>query len=326
MTRQRFVNIDPAPGVVGARASMNPVFSVAAGRFSLTSGALGVAVGKFAWNAYATAGGPGVANNYSPTAPAVPDGFVSNEQQGLITTWLNDSSLLLPAGLPITEYYRGDFWAKNVYAEAALGQKIFANLFSGDVLGATTGSFPVNVAGTSAAFTASVSSGTNTLNVTALTSGNIQVGQQIVGVLGNYGNNYIESLGTGTGAGGTYYLSQNVGTTSTSLPLTSQTPSGIGGATMSATANWLQNQINVVTVTSGAIAVGQLVQATGIPTGTYVASLGTSTGGLGTVNLSANLTATITNATVLFSSWIETPFSVLSPGNVGDLIKIGLKS
>ena len=53
---------------------------------------------------------------------------------------------------------------------------------------------------------------------------------------------------------------------------------------------------------------------------------GLGRGGTGTVTLSANATDTISAATVLFSPWIETPWHVKSNGNVGDLIKIGVKN
>ena len=323
MTRQTSVNINPAPGVVGARASMNPAFSVVAGPFSLTAGALGVSVGKFAWNVYATPGGPGVANNYSPTAPTVPDGFVSNEMQAYITTWLNDSTLVIPPGFNVTEYYRGDFWAKNVYAEAALGQKVFANLFSGDIIGAAAGSFVTKSFGSSASFVATIAANTNLMTVASVASGVLAVGQKVSGT-NIPPNTYIESLGNGTGGTGTYYLSQYPTVTITAGALTSVTPTGIGGFVGSA--SFTTSVMTVTAVTSGALAAGQLVQSSGVAAGTYITSLGTGTGGTGTYNLSTTPgTITPTQATST-SSFIETPFSVLSPGNVGDVIKIGLKN
>jgi len=56
--------------------------------------------------------------------------------------------------------------------------------------------------------------------------------------------------------------------------------------------------MTVAAVTSGTLEVGQLVTGPGIPLNTTIASFGTSTGGTGTVNLSANATATNASAFV----------------------------
>ena len=267
------------------------------------------------------AGGPGVASNASPTAPAVPDGFVANEQQALITVWLGDATLVVPAGLPVTLFGRGDFWAKSVYAEAAIGQKVFANLYSGRVLGAAAGSFPTLSFGSSAQFTASVPANSNTMTVSAVASGVLAVGQLVTGP-GIPQNTYIESLGTGTGSTGTYFLSQYP-PIACSGAFSSQTPDGLGGAV--GTASFATNVMTVTGVTSGAFAAGQLIQSAGVAAGTYITSLGTGTGGTGTYNLSTS-PGTIAAQAVSASSWIETPFYVNSPGNIGDVIKIGVRN
>lgn len=316
---QKNVNITPAPGVVGAAASMNPVYTVDAGPGGLTAGLQGIKVGRFAWNAYAIAGGPGIANNFSPTAPAVPDGFIGNEQQGLITAWLGESSLIVPPGVPVTEISRADRFAANIYAEASIGQKVFANLFSGDVLGAAAGSFPTLSFGSAAAFTASIPAGSNTMTVSAVASGVLAVGQQVFGPNVPPGT-YIESLGTGTGATGTYFLSQYAAVAITAASLTSTLPGGIGGFV--GTASFATSVMTVTAVTSGQLAVGQLVQSANVAPGTYISSLGTGTGGTGTYNLST-APGTIGAQAASTSSWIETGWYVNSPGNIGDVIKIG---
>ena len=322
---QSHVNLYPAPGSPGQRASMNPVATVAAGPGGLVAGTNGCYAGRFAWNSYATAGGPGVANYYSPTAPAKPDGFVANEMQGLITTWLAESSLLIPEGLPVTEYYMGDFWAVSNYSEAVIGNKVFANLFSGEVLPAATGAFPVNVAGVAAAFTATITPSSYTMTVSAVASGTLAVGQ-LVTATGLPPKTYIESLGTGTGSTGTYYLSQAPVATITAGSFTAAVPGGVGGGTMTASATISGASMNITGVTSGVVAAGMYASGTGVPSGTYVSALNTSTGGTGLITLSAAVTATISGGTILFSPWIETDWYVKSAGNVGDLIKIGIKS
>lgn len=326
MSFQSQVNYQQAPGVVGARASMNPVATVDAGPGSLVAGAYGAVVGRFAWNVYATPGGPGVANNFSPTAPVVPDGFISNEQQAFITVWLDQSSLVVPAGYGVTEYERGDFWAQSQLSDAAIGQKVFANLFDGQIIAADTGAFPTNTSGSAASIVGTVADLTNySLNITSVVSGVVAVGQAVLGE-GYAPGTYIESFGTFNGATGTVFTTQNPSALFTAGSLLTSTPEAVGGGTATCSGTTSQTHLTIETLLTGQIYKGQLVKGTNVATGTYVASLGTYNGATGDIILSANLTGAITSDPVEFSSWIETPWYVKSPGNVGDIIKIGVKN
>jgi hypothetical protein len=326
---QQAVGLYPAPAVWGARASMNPTATVDAGPFNLTAGVLGCAVGKFGWQSYTVLTGLAVVNNFSPTAPTLPDGFVGNEQQALITAWLGQYGMVIPAGYPVTLYNRGDFWAKTVYADAAIGNKVFANLFSGDVYPAAAGAFPTAAVGSAASVTATTTIGSYSMNITATGSGVVAVGQQVSGPgLNSQFPTYIETLGTYNGTAGTVNLTQAAVTASTGGTFTTVASVGIGGCVCSsATIGTGTNSLNVITVTSGTLAVGQLVQCgtVGIPAGTYISALGTGTGGAGTYTLSQNATATLTTLAFNFSAWIETPWYFNSAGNVGDLVKIGTR-
>ena len=326
MPFQRSTQIYPAPGVPGGRASLNPVTSVVAGPGNLTAGALGCVVGKFAWQSLVASTGVSTVNNFSPTAPTLPDGFVSNEQQALITAFLADHTLIVPPGMGVTLYDRGDFFAQSVYGEAVIGNKVFANLFSGDIFAAAAGSFLTNALGSNAAFTATVApntpgTGSTQMTVSAVASGVLQVGQQVSGP-GIPFPTYIEALGTGSGNTGTYFLSQPA-TVTVGVAMTSVSPSGLGGFT--GTASFATSVMTATVVTTGVLAVGQLVQAAGVAVGTYITSLGTGTGGLGTYNLSTT-PGTIAALATAASSWIETPWYVKSPGNVGDVIVIGVRN
>lgn len=325
MPFQTQVNRYPAPGVVGCRASSNPYESVVAGDGALVAGSSGVVVGNFAWIAGTTNLGGGTAQNTYATSPAAaPDGFVMNQHEGLITTWLGQSTLTIPAGMPVTLMRDGDFWAISNCAAATRGQKVFANVFNGNVLPATAGSFPANLMGSNASVTASLAS-TGVLTVTAVASGTLAVGQLITGA-GIPANTYILSLGTGTGGTGTYNLTQT-GYVVASETMLATSVGGLGGAVASSvTIAAATSTLTVNTLTSGTLAVGMLVQpVTGIPAGTYITALGTGTGGTGTYILSATASATVTTTAVNFSPWVETTWSVLSDGNPGDLIKIGIK-
>ena len=328
----------PAPAVVGARASMNPTATIAAGPLGLCAGALGLTVGKFAWVSYATAGGPGVANNFSPTQPALPAGFVNNEQQALVTTWLGVNGLVVPPGYQCTLFGRGDFWAKAIYTDVAVGNKVYANLFSGDIYGGAAGLFllagatgggPSDAVGASAVVTATTTAGSYSMNVTAFTSGTLAIGQQITGPGLTNGLYYIESSGTLTlpasSGSGTINLTQAAVAASAGGTFNTIANVGIGGCKCSSVSSSSSTTMTINTVTSGTIVPGQLIQGiTNIPANNWVASIGTFNGTSGTIIMGLASTGTITAQACNFSAWIETPWYVLSAGNVGDLVKIGI--
>lgn len=317
MAFQKSVNTYFAPGVEGAFASENPRSTVLSTEGFLRSGVGGVTVGSFAWVT------SGLAYNYN-LAGAVPTGFVANSQQALITIWKGRDTLNVPVGLPVTLFDRGDFWAKTLYTDADLNQKVYANLFTGEILAAATGAFPVNPAGVSGTITASFA--TNVMTVTS-TSVYIAPGMLVTGT-SIPDNTYVMAQLTGSaGSTGTYSLTTYPGTVGSSAAVVVTQNTGVGGATASScSANSGSTTLTITTLTNGTIAAGQIVKHANIPTGTYISALGTSTGGTGTVTLSAATTDTITTSEVLFSSWIETPFYVKTPGNVGDLIKIGIRN
>ena len=344
-TFQQQVALYPSVGILGARASMNPTATVDAGQFNLTAGLLGVTVGKFAWQSFTALTGLSIVNNYSPTAPAIPDGFVGNEQQALITTWLGISGLVIPTGYPVTLYNRGDFWAKTVYADAAIGQKVFANLYSGDIYPATAGSVGLTATvGSAATFSATSVAGSYTLTLTTnVTAGTLMTGQQISGlgintqfpVYIDVGGNMAYPCVTGAGTGSTIVLtapavSANVGAAYTTIANT-----GIGGASASSCTANSTATMTVTTLTWGTIAVGQYVSTTAnafIPAGTYVSAAGSlvlpatvASTFPGTITLSTATTGNHATALTLFSPFIETPWYINSAGNVGDLVKIGTR-
>jgi len=322
MSFQTQINQYPAPGVEGARASNNPISSVVASEGTLKAGASGTRVGGFAWNTAA-----GLANSFSLSG-GVPAGFVGNEQQALITIFLATNSQIVPAGYPVTEYDRGDFWAKTIFTEATINQKVYANLLTGKIMFAATGAFPVTPSGVTGTITASFATSIMTVTTTSVY---LAAGMKIhdsakdsipVGT-------YISSQLTGSaGSTGTYQLTTVTGTVASSATIVAETEDVGGSTTSSCSASSGSATMTVNTVTNGSIYAGQLVSGTSIPAGTYVSALGTYTdaAGNGTLTLSAVTTATISAAAVLFSPWIETPWYVKSNGNVGDLIKIGVKN
>jgi hypothetical protein len=78
--------------------------------------------------------------------------------------------------------------------------------------------------------------------------------------------------------------------------------------------------LTVTAVTSGTLAVGQPISGAGVTAGTFISSLGTGTGGIGTYNVSVSQTVASTAVTALGA--VETAFVVRSTAAAGELAKI----
>ena len=146
----------------------------------------------------------------------------------------------------------------------------FPNRITGSIApsGGITGSIGNIITGSiGVSFTGSIASNSNVLNVTAVSSGVLAVGQTISG-RGINPNTTIQSLGTGGGGIGTYYLSNQYSTR-------------IRSEGMAASSTTL-------TVTAGSgIAVGQTVSGSTVVPGTTITGLGTGGGGPGTYTVSS---------------------------------------
>jgi hypothetical protein len=97
------------------------------------------------------------------------------------------------------------------------------------------------------------------------------------------------------------------------------------GATIAAfvgQASFATNVMTVTSVTSGTVKVGQQVFGAGLPANTYVASLGTGTGGAGTYNLTTS-PGTISAQATTTAEYVETNFRILSAAASGEIAKIG---
>ena len=201
---QAQVNQYPAPGVEGSFASNNPMSNAIAGAGAYVVGPYGVTVARFVWS-------PDLMNLYNTNNPAAnvgaPIGFLANEQQGLNTVFLSASGMTMTPGAIAEPFTRGDFWAKMSAASTGVNQKAFANVNTGAVYPATSGSPPQTFAGTA-------SFATNVMTVVTETSGTITVGTLITSA-GVAAGTYVSSFGTGNGGTGTYNLSTTPGTIAT---------------------------------------------------------------------------------------------------------------
>lgn len=303
---QTAVTTQPAAGIEGDFCDTNPRATVNAGPGGLVAGPNGVTVGRFCFfdasqmdSDYA----PAIVNNYGFGSVA---GFVHRDQQGLIPQYLQESSMLVPAGFPMTVFRKGGFFAKNTGSnQVSRGMKAYADLVTGEVTFAATGTpNAASVTGSIAAGTGSVtgSIADNILTVTAVGSGSLPVGAILSGSGVASGTQIVKQI-TGTAGGiGTYAVS-----------IAEQT---VASTTISATFGTL----TVTAVSSGVLAVGSVLAGSGVTAGTTIRQLGTGTGGAGTYIV--DLTQTAASTAITGTTNVETDWEAVSTGLTGELIKM----
>lgn len=303
---QTTVNGVPAPAVEGDFATTNPRFNVLAGPGGLVAGPAGVTVGRFVWLDYSGIdpdNAPTIVNNFGNGPP---DGFIHREQQGLITTFLAGSGMLVPGGFGITAFSGGDFWVKNNGAtQATIGQKAFANNSDGSVSFAAAGSastFAItgSIAAGQAVGTGSIAG--NILTITAVTSGTFVEGGIISGTGVATGTAIVNQLSGTTGGVGTYAVS-----------IPSQTVA-------STTITEDYGTLTATVVSGGTLAAGQSITGAGMTAGTKITQLGTGQGGTGTYIV--NNTQTFASGAITVTTATETKWYARSSGAAGELVKI----
>jgi hypothetical protein len=303
---QTVVNTQPAPAVEGDFCNKNPRFSVDAGPGGLVAGDHGVIVGRFAWisNEVVDANdAPAIVNNFGAGPVA---GFVHRDQQGLITGYLQEFSMLVPVGFQMTLMSGGGFWARNNgNTEALPGMKAFANFADGTVFFAPAGSVQsVSATGSIAPATAAVTGSINddVLTVTAVTNGQLPVGATIAGAGVAAGTKIVTQLDGVPGGIGDYALSipeQNV-------------------AAEAITATY--GVLTVTAIASGQLSVGDAISGSGVTAGTTITAFGTGQGGAGTYIVDP--TQTVASETITVGTAVETKWFGRSAGAPGELVKI----
>lgn len=284
---QTFVNSQPAPAAAGDFASTNPRMSLQAPDAGYVAVAAGVYVGRFAWGSYAL---ETAANYFSLLARP---GFVHREQQGMLVDFLEQDSLLVQGGYPVTLMSHGDFWA-NFAGGGAIGAKVYADPLTGLATADVTGQ------SLTTAITASLAT-TGVLTVTVAAAATLAVGQIITGT-GVPAGTYIVSQLTGSaGDTGTYQLNVT-GTVLTSRAMvaygkieTSFTLESTVLIDVALTASLAVTGILTVSaVASGVLSPGQFLNATGLPSNTrLVSQLTGSAGSTGTYTVSTGVASTL---------------------------------
>jgi hypothetical protein len=310
---QTRTTVQPAIGVEGDFSSSNPRFSVIAGAGAFVAGAAGVIVGRFAWaeeSRVDDVGGPAIVNSFG-SGPVT--GFVHREFQAMLTQYLQEFSMLVPAGMGVSLLNGGDFLVKNRGASAAqIGMKAYASFADGSISFALTGS--PSGGGTSTAST--IAAGTNSANGTI--NGNIfSATDTLTGTL------YNGTALSGTGvAAGTAIDSQV-------LPLLpGEALRGLGRYYVTVpeqvvASTLISGTYGLLTIggtVAGTYGLGQPVSGGGTAAGTVITDIGTGLGQAGTYIV--NKTQTVGSAALNTASNVETKWVAMSPGLAGELVKI----
>ena len=296
MPFQVATNYQPAVAVPGDFATAAPYASVPAVGGAFVSGPNGLTIGRFAWIDPSGT----FANNYGTGAP---NGFVHRKQRSYITTFLAESSMVVPAGMEIDLADSGDWWAVSSTV-TVIGQKVYANYATGAIStgapgtpptgGVVTASIAANATNT---FTGVIATQSNILTASAVT-GFIAVGAVLSGTGVTSGTTVVAQLSGAAGGVGTYQVSilQTVAST---------TITGTYGV-LTATA-----------VSSGTLAVGDVLSGTSVTAGTIITALGTGVGGIGTYYVSQPTVVTSTAVTATGAA--ETKWYARSANNAGEL-------
>lgn len=308
---QTSVSDQPAIGVAGDFANTNPYFSVPFGPGGAVAGANGAVVGRFQWSVPPTDGdgAPAQINSFG-TGPVT--GFLYRKQQGLITTYLADASMVVPQGFQLGLASGGDFLAKNDGSNQALpGMKAYANFADGKITfaasgapsGATAGAW--TIAAATNGWTGSIAD--SVLTVTGGVTGVIYPGTVITGAGVASGTRIINQISGTAGGIGTYGISIPEQT------VASEAMTGTYGL------------FTATTVATGVFGVGNtLTAATPLGAATNITALITGTGGSGST-FAVNPTQTSSfgaNGVLTAATNVETKFYAMSSGLAGELVKI----
>ena len=295
-----------APAVVGDFADNNPRAFFPAGPGGLVAGPNGVTVGQFVWLSGASLdqdGAPALVNNYGSGPVA---GLVPRTLNGMILTYLQEASLIIPAGFELACMVSGTLWVKNAgTTEAIVGNYAYANYSTGAVSFAAaasggTASVTGAVAASTGSFTGSITG--SVLTITAVGSGVVVVGGTLSGTNVATGTMVVSQLSGTAGGIGTYQVN---------IP-----EQAVASTTISET----YGTFTVSAVSSGTLSVGDVLSGSGVTTGTYITALGTGTGGTGTYVVSPTQTASST--TVTAGTSVQTKWVAMSAGAAGELVKI----
>lgn len=298
---QSTVNVYNALGTVGGLSFDGPI---RAGTYNLFSNGTPNIVGY----AYTVTNGiqpdpSGAAGNAGTATVGGSGVFAGILQNPKEHPLLGVTNTPLGPSLTLPDYATGDL--------LTMGE-MFVNLpgpaFVGDLVTYDPLTGALNSITPTSTFTAAIAPGgsagvNDVMTVSAITAGSIQVGALVSGT-GVAGGTYVASLGTGLGGVGTYNLTSINEQTVASRAMTVNNMPAPAFAVSSGYI--VGTTLHVTTVTSGELAIGQQLFATGILPNTVITAILTGDGGAGTY--------TVNNTQTLFSS--GTPGAFTGPSNL----------
>ncbi|QPF81666.1 hypothetical protein IC762_17735 [Bradyrhizobium genosp. L] len=314
---QSQITTQPAPGIPGDFASANPRFAANFGAGGAVAGPNGLVVNLACWASYSQIDGDGAPCALNNFGSGNITGIAGRLEQGLITTYLSNAGVTIPAGVQASAFTGGDFWVKNNGAgQAQSGMKAYASFTTGQFTFAAPGAPTTASAtsssiatGTAATFTGSISN--DVLTVTGSVTNTIYPGAILSGS-GVATNTVITSqLSGATGGAGTYSLS---------IPEQS-----VASESLTATPYVLDTTGGTVT---GSIVQGSVISsaggtATGTVVGMSVATVNQPATGKYIVAPVANIApGTVTSGTIVLASNVETSFYAVSSALAGESVKI----
>lgn len=307
---QSQVNQLPAPGVEGDFCTLNPIYDYPAGPGGLVAGTNGVLVGRFAWPEYNFLDPDNAPTTINNTGFGVPLGLVGRRQNGLITVFLNEASMMIPSGLGVGVNSAADMWVVNRGTTTAVrGMKAYATFANGNASFAATGS-PTGggsaATSTVAAETFSVTGSIagNVLTVTIVGSGTVYPGATISGTDVVTGTQIAAQLSGTAGGVGTYAVT--IG--DQAVPIT--TISGTYGL------------LTLGTLTGTPFVVGDIISGTDVVAGTAITYSISGAGGTGATMVVNNNTVVGSTTISVAAINIETGWYAQSTGNVGEIVKV----
>lgn len=278
---QNRINPQPAVAVKGDFADANVRATVIAGAGALVSAPAprSPIVGQFAWGDQVS--GLAFSNYRGETTAKL--GFLHRENQAVIVSFLAESDLRLDAGLPVTLFNQGSFWA-DFTAGATVGQKVFANYLDGSVYAANAGTTTTTASG----MTGTIVGATGVLTISALT-GTLHVGDvltlgliaepvaiiaQISGTVGGIGT-YLTNAVTNVAA-----LTSVLAKSGVETDFKVDSLALVDAAVTASLAT--TGILTVSAVASGVLAEGQRLTGAGVPLGAVIVGFLSGAGNTGT--------------------------------------------
>lgn len=297
---QTKVNSAVALGVEGDFATTNPRASVIAVGNQLVAPVGGIKVGNFGFV------NPADGTVHTAYTSGYQVGYLGRNAQALITAFLGEATLVVPAGFMLTLFDQGDFLMRFL-GGATAGQNVYADETDGSPISAATAPGAVSataIFGTTADGHGSATGGVLTISA-APGSGAYFPGDVITGTAVPAGTTIVSQL-TGTiGVAGTYQLAPING-----VPVAFAAATNLNVVTTQG--------VDVTAIGSGTLAPGDVLVSGGVVYAKVAAQLSGSAGSTGLYSIDRSVAAKASGA-VTVAGGIATGYKVRSNCNPGEL-------